>query len=629
MSVKPHIPPGEPELRHALSGSRNLLISVGVFSFFVNLLMLTGPLYMLQIYDRVLTSRSEATLVAISVLVVLLYTLSGAMDFARARVMARIGAKFQTLMDKRVFEAVLRRSISPDERTRPASGLRDLEAIQRLFSSPALFSFFDMPWTPVFVAILFLFHWMLGTAAVIGGAVLVGLTVLNQMSSKRSLVEANQMSAEAENFSESLRREAELVQGMGMRDAGLLRWRSRRDRSLEATIAASDVSGTISNISKSFRFFMQSLMLGLGAYLVLQGQLSPGMMIAGSILLGRALAPIEQGIAQWAVMQRARQGWSQLSELLEKTPVEPVRTQLPVPRAILNAEQITVVPPGEKLATLRMVSFRVDPGQAMGVIGVSGAGKSTLARVLTGIWRTASGTVRLDGAALEHYANEALGRHVGYLPQEVALFDATVAENIARLSPQPDAGKVVEAAKKAGAHEMILKLPDGYDTRITTGGGRLSGGQRQRIGLARAMYGEPVILVLDEPNSNLDSVGSDALNQAIQHMKDSSKAVIIMAHRPAAITMCDTLLLLDQGMRRAFGPRDEVLREHLRNFNQVATTIGADAQAASQPGAQAGASPGPQAATQPGSTTVTSVATSAVPQAPAAASQTSGKEVTS
>ncbi|MEL6234013.1 MAG: ATP-binding cassette domain-containing protein, partial [Pseudomonadota bacterium] len=446
------------------------------------------------------------------------------------------------------------------------------------------------------------------------------------------------MSAEAENFSESLRREAEIVQGLGMRDAGLLRWRARRDKSLDATIAASDVSGTISNISKSFRFFMQSLMLGLGAYLVLQGELSPGMMIAGSILLGRALAPIEQGIAQWAVMQRARQGWTQLSELLEKTPIEPARTQLPAPRAILNAEQITVVPPGEKLATLRMVSFRVDPGQAMGVIGVSGAGKSTLARVLTGIWRTASGTVRLDGAALEHYSNEALGRHVGYLPQEVALFDATVAENIARLSPQPDAAKVVEAAKKAGAHEMILKLPDGYDTRITTGGGRLSGGQRQRIGLARAMYGEPVILVLDEPNSNLDSLGSDALNKAIQHMKDDGKAVIIMAHRPAAITMCDTLLLLDQGMRRAFGPRDEVLREHLRNFNQVASTIGADAQPGTQPGpagdapAAASLAPtgtGPNAAPSSGpnsgpSTTVTSVASSTVTPSGQAAGPAAG-----
>lgn len=570
---------GVVELRAAMAGSRNLLWGVGIFSFFVNLLALTGSLYMLQIYDRVLASRSEATLIAISLLVIGLYALSGVLDYARARVMARIGAKFQSILDRRVFEAVLRRSIAPEERARPATGLRDLESIQRLFSSPALFSFFDMPWTPVFVGLLFLFHWMMGAAALAGGAILVFLTFLNQWTSKKPLMEATQTSAEAENFAEAIRRESELIQGLGMRDAALSRWRVKRDRSLEATIEASDTSGTLSNASKSFRYFMQSLMLGLGAWLVLRGEMSPGMMIAGSILLGRALAPIEQAIAQWSLVQRARQGWTQLAELLEKTPEEPPRTELPRPRAILEAEQITVVPPGEKVATLRMVSFRVEPGQAMGVIGVSGSGKSTLARTITGIWRPASGNVRLDGAALDQYSNASLGKHIGYLPQDVVLFDATVAENIARLSPEPDAAKVVEAAKKAGAHDMILKLPDGYDTRISAGGSRLSGGQRQRLGLARAMYGDPVLLVLDEPNSNLDSAGSDALNKAIQTMKEEGKAVIIMAHRPAAITMCDTLLLLDGGMRKAFGPRDEVLRENLKNFNQVATAIGTDARA--------------------------------------------------
>ncbi|HEU0223081.1 MAG TPA: ABC transporter transmembrane domain-containing protein, partial [Paracoccaceae bacterium] len=387
MATKPKYPSGSAELRAALAGSRKLLFGVGLFSFFANLLMLTGPLYMLQIYDRVLTSRSEATLVAISVLVVLLYALNGVLDHARARVMARIGAKFQSLLDRRVFEAVLRRSIAPDERTKPATGLRDLEAVQRLFSSPALFSFFDMPWTPVFVAILFLFHPLLGVAAVLGGAFLVFLTFLNQWSAKRPLSLATQASAESENFAESLRREAELVQGLGMRASALARWRARRDLSLQATIQAADTSGTISNISKSFRFFMQSLMLGLGAWLVLRGELSPGMMIAGSILLGRALAPVEQAIAQWSLVQRARQGWGQLAELLEKTPEEAERTQLPRPRAIMEAEQITVVPPGEKVATLRMVSFRIEQGQAMGVIGISGSGKSTLARVITGIWK--------------------------------------------------------------------------------------------------------------------------------------------------------------------------------------------------------------------------------------------------
>ncbi len=580
MAARPKFKDGFAELRSGFSGTRGLFFGIGVFSFLVNLLALTGPLYMLQVYDRVLTSRSEATLVAISVLTILLYALSAMLDYARARVLSRIGAKFQTRLDKRVFDAVLRRSVAPDERTKPASGLKDLEAVQRLFASPAPFAVFDIPWTPVFVGLLFMFHFWLGMAALAGGAIIIFLTVLNQIIAKRPLNEATMASADSENFAEALRRESELVQGLGMRDAGLLRWRAKRDRALDASITASDVSGTIGNVSKAFRYFMQSLMLGLGAWLVLQGELSGGMMIAGSILLGRALAPIEQTIGQWSLVQRARLGWTQLADLLEKTPEEPERTELPRPRALIEAEQITVVPPGEKAATLRMVSFRVEPGQAMGVIGPSAAGKSTLARVITGIWRAASGSVRLDGAALEQYSNEALGQHIGYLPQEVALFDATVAENIARLSPRPDPQKVVEAAKKAGAHDMILRLPDGYDTRIAAGGGRLSGGQRQRLGLARAMYGDPVILVLDEPNSNLDSIGSDALNRAIQTMKDDGKAVIIMAHRPAAIAMCDTLLILDGGMRKAFGPRDEVLREHLKNYNQVAPTLTGDPRAA-------------------------------------------------
>jgi ATP-binding cassette subfamily C protein len=579
MAQRPRHSSGAAELRAALAGSNRLLFAVAVFSFFVNILALTGSLYMLQVYDRVLASRSEATLVALSILVIFLFALSGMLEYSRTRVMARIGAKFQSLLDKRVFDAVLRRSIAPDERAKPATGLRDVEAIQRLFSSPALFALFDMPWVPVFIGLLFLFHWILGVAALVGGTVLVFLTFLNHWIAKQPLMDATRQSAESENFAEAVRRETELVHGLGMREFVLSRWRQRRDASLRATIEAADSSGTISNASKSFRYFLQSMMLGLGAWLVLRGEMSPGMMIAGSIILGRALAPVEQAIAQWSLVQRARQGWTQLAELLEKTPEEPERTRLPRPRAILDAEQITVIPPGEKVATLRMVSFRVEPGQAMGVIGVSGAGKSTLARVITGIWRPASGTVRLDGASLEHYSNEALGSHIGYLPQDVALFDATVAENIARLAPQPDPAKVVEAAKKAGAHEMILRLPEGYDTRIATGGGRLSGGQRQRLGLARAMYGDPVLLVLDEPNSNLDAAGSDALNRAIQTMKAEGKAVIIMAHRPAAIAMCDTLLLLDGGMRKAFGPRDEVLREHLKNFQQVAGAIGADGRA--------------------------------------------------
>lgn len=579
MSNEIATPNGSAELSKAMRKGRGLFLSVGLFSIFVNLLMLTGPIFMLQIYDRVLGSRSEATLVAMTVLVAVLYLIMGILDHARGRILARAGAAFQATMDSRVFSAVLKRSVVPADRSKPASGLRDLESVQRLLSSPALFAVFDLPWVPIFIGAIFIFHPWLGYLALAGGLLLITLTFLNQLFSRKPVGEANGMSVAADNFAESIRESGEVIQGLGMRDSVMRRWQQYRERALQAQISSSDLTGTFSTSSKTFRFFLQSAMLALGAYLVLQQELTPGAMIAGSILLGRALAPVEQAIAQWPLVIRARQGWRNLAELLEKTPPEPDRTELPRPKAIMEAQQITVVPPGEQIATLRMVSFRIEPGQALGVIGPSGAGKSTLARAILGIWRPASGKVRLDGASLDNYDPDTLGQYIGYLPQDVTLFNGTIAENIARMSSQPDPAKVVEAAKKAAAHDMILKFPDGYDTMISGGSGRLSGGQKQRIGLARAMYGDPVILVLDEPNANLDSVGSEALNTAIRQMKEEGRSVIIMAHRPAAIAECDLILYIDQGMRKAFGPRDDVLREQLQNYNQVAKSINKDGQA--------------------------------------------------
>ncbi|MEO0683135.1 MAG: type I secretion system permease/ATPase, partial [Pseudomonadota bacterium] len=432
----------------------------------------------------------------------------------------------------------------------------------------------DAPWTPLFLLAIFTFHWMLGVLAVVGGLILIALTWANQYTSKELQLDANIASAQSESFTEAVRREGEVVQGLGMRGAVLARWNELRGKSLEKTISASDRTGVFSTASKTIRFFLQSMMLGLGAYLAVLGEVTPGVMIAGSILMGRALAPIEQAIGQWALVQRAQQGWKSLIELLEKTPIEADKTQLPVPRSILEAQQVTVVAPGEQTAAIRMVSFRMEPGQAMGVIGPSASGKSTLAKAVAGIWRPASGVVRLDGAALDQYSDAVLGQHIGYLPQEISLFDGTVAENIARLSLQPDSEMVVEAAKRAGAHDLILGLPDGYDTPVAAGGGKLSGGQRQRIGLARALYGDPAIVVLDEPNSNLDASGSDALNAAISDLKSRGKGVIIMAHRPAAIAQCDLILMMEDGVRKAFGPKDEVLREHVRNYPQVVAQPG-------------------------------------------------------
>lgn len=559
---------GVAELRRARSESRSLYWLVGVFSLFANLLMLTGPLYMLSVYDRVLGSRSEATLLALSLLVLFLYGVMGILDYTRSRIMARVGARFQMRLDRRVFDAVVRKSaVAPDLQTQ--SGLADLESVQRFLTSPVLIAFFDLPWTPIFMAGIFMFHPMLGWLAVGGGVVLIAIAFLNQWLSREPQLRAGIAGQQAGSMSDQIRIEAEMVQAMGMRDAAFTRWSKTRGRALKEQIAATDVGGTFTSMTKTLRLFLQSAMLGLGAYLVLQNEMTAGAMIAGSILLGRALAPIEMMLNQWPVVQRASKGWNNLAELLGTVQPEQPRTALPKPKARLVAKSLTVVPPGEKQASLRGLNFELKPGEALGVIGPSGAGKSTLARCVTGVWRPAGGTIRLDSAALDQYDPDVLGQHIGYLPQRVQLFDGTIAENIARLAETPDAAAVVAAAKKADAHEMILEFPEGYDTRINSGQQRLSGGQIQRIGLARALYADPVIMVLDEPNSNLDNDGTEALNRAIRAMKADGRSIMIMAHRPSAIEECEMLLILDQGMRVAFGPKDEVLRSNVQNHQQI------------------------------------------------------------
>ena len=560
---------GAAELRAVRAESRGLMWAAALFSVFVNILMLTGPLYMLQIYDRVLGSRSESTLVAMTALMAFLFAMMGVLDYARGRVLARIGAGFQARLDRRVFSAVLRREASnPGGPGRSANALRDLEAVQRLLSSPVFTAVFDIPWTPIFLAGIAIFHPWLGMLALGGGAVLILVTVLNQMLTAGPVRNANLASMQADRWAEQVRTEAEMVRALGMSDAAFDRWHEARRRALDDTILSADRAGQFSAISKTLRMFLQSAMLGMGAYLVLHGELSAGAMIAGSILLGRALAPVDLAIGQWSTVQRARQGWQGLVELLGEVPSDPPRTQLPRPAGHLRAENLTVLPPGQSQASLRMVNFELQPGEAMGVIGPSGAGKSTLARCLTGVWKPAGGKIRLDGASLDQFEPAVLGQHVGYLPQRVQLFDGTIAENIAGLA-KPDDAQVVSAAKKAAAHEMILELPEGYDTRVSGGGGMLSGGQMQRIGLARAMYGDPVVLVLDEPNSNLDNEGSRALNLAVSEKKASGGVVLIMAHRPSAITECEMLLVLDHGMVKAFGPRDEVLEQTVKNSRQI------------------------------------------------------------
>ena len=568
---------GASELAGVRAESRSLYMSVGLFSVFVNLLMLTGPIFMLQVYDRVLGSQSEETLLALVILVVFLYAAMGLLDWIRARVSSRIAARFQARLDRRTFEAVLDQS-AQRERGRgaaaPSTALRELESVRQFIASPVLLALFDLPFTPLFLAGIFLFHVELGLLAVLGGLVLVGVTVANSLTTKGPQLEAARDAQTADRWADHIQRDAETVRSLGMRGAAFDRWIEARSRALERGLNATDRTGGYTTLTKTWRLFLQSAMLGLGAWLVLRGELTPGAMIAGSILLGRALAPIELVVGQWALVQRAHKGWGTLSDLLGRTRPPAPRTALPRPEARLDAESLTVIPPGEQAATLRMLNFTLPPGHALGVIGPSGAGKSTLARALTGVWPPAGGRVRLGRAALDQYDPDVLGHLIGYLPQTVTLFEGTIAQNIARLSEQPDPQAVVAAARKAAAHEMIVELPDGYDTRLEAGGGRLSGGQIQRIGLARALYGDPVLLVLDEPNSNLDNAGSEALNEAIRGAKADQRSVIIMAHRPAAIAECDLLLVLEGGMRRAFGPRDEVLRETVTNHREVAQTRG-------------------------------------------------------
>lgn len=563
---------GREELRSARAESRGLYWFVAVFSFFVNLLMLTGPLYMLQVYDRVLGSRSQETLLALSLLAAFLYATMGILDFTRGRVMARVGARFQDRLDRRVFEAALKKNSPNALQSVAATAHRDLESVQRLMISPALMALFDIPWTPVFLAGISLFHPWLGMLAVGGGTGLILISLLNQITSRRPLLKSNVASFRSDTISDQLRSESEMIQSLGMRGAAFDRWQVARAEALRETVNASDTAGTFASLTKTLRLFLQSAMLGLGAYLVLRNELTPGAMIAASILLGRALSPIEQAIGQWPVVQRAMKGWNNLAELLSEVPVEQPRTPLPIPKARLEVHGITVIPPGMQQAAIRGVSFSVQPGQAIGIIGPSGSGKTTLARAITGVWRAAAGKLRLDGATLDQYEPDVLGQHIGYLPQRVQLFDGTIAENIARLSLKPDPQMVVQAAQKAAAHEMILKLPDGYDTRVSANGSLLSGGQLQRIGLARALFGAPVILVLDEPNSNLDNEGSEALNTAIRNMKSEGKSVLIMAHRPAAIKECDTLLVLKEGVAAAFGPRDDVLKATVSNHAAIKAT---------------------------------------------------------
>ncbi|UWP87854.1 type I secretion system permease/ATPase [Aliiroseovarius crassostreae] len=561
------------QLSLALAKSRGLIRLAFFFSIFTNLLMLTGPLFMLQVYDRVLGSRSEETLVALVTLVTLLFALYGLLDFARGRLMARVGARFQALIGPRAFDALLETHAFKPADAHPKASLQDVDAIRTLYTSPVLLALFDLPWTPVFLAAIFIFHPLLGWLATTGGAILVVTALLNQLLTHGKVQEAQTRSSSANSFAAQALNSAQFAWAQGMGRVLGQRWRQKQDEALGKTIRVNDLTGSLTSFTKAFRFFLQSAMLGLGALLVLQNELTAGAMIAGSILLGRALAPIEQGLPQWPVVQRARSSWRNLSALLHSLPRHAEPTRLPPPSASLNARDIGLMVQGREKPVLRNITFYVAPGEALGIIGKSGSGKTTLARVLLGLVVPTAGEVRIGGATLPQYGPDRLGELIGYLPQEIQFFEGTITENIARMSLDPVAELVVDAAQKARVHDVILELPNGYDTRIGPMDTKLSGGQKQRLALARALYGNPIILVLDEPNSALDAEGSEALNAAIADMKANEKAIVVMTHRPRAIAQCDQLVVLEKGQVARYGPRDEVIQSMIKNADNVHKAI--------------------------------------------------------
>lgn len=553
------------------AGTGRALTSALIFSVFANLLMLTGPLFMLQVYDRVLASRSEETLVALSGLVMILYLFYGLLEFARGRVMVHVGARIQTSLSDAVFRAVIDHAANRRDTARDSLG--DLDALRTFFGAPVALALADIPWTPLFIFVIFIFHPTLGWVALAGASVLITATLINQVLTRRKNETATALNAKAEGFARQVEIGADVIRAQGMAPAILDRWQRLQTGALNQAINANDWTGSFSAFAKAFRLFLQSAMLALGAFLVLRSEITAGAMIATSIVLGRALAPIDMGLAGWPLTQRARLAWRNLSERFNDAARDTETFTLPAPQARLSIKDLSVATERGQAPILKRISLDIGPGEAWGIIGRSGGGKSTLARSIVGLTPPILGEIRLDGAALDQYGADQLGQHIGYLPQDVYLFDATVAENIAQMVDTPDDAKVIAAARKAGIHHIILSLPEGYATRIGGANRHLSGGQRQRIALARALYNDPVLLVLDEPNSALDADGSEALNAVIADMKGRGRSVIVMTHRPTALSGCDSLVILDQGTITAAGPRDDIIRSMMKNGDHLQRTL--------------------------------------------------------
>ena len=548
------------EVVAALKGCRSSFGGVAVFSACINVLSLTGSLYMLQISDRVMASRSISTLVFLSLLAFAAYILLGMLDALRCRMLARLGAKFSEQLMGRVFTAGTMLALNGMRPAAATQAIRDLDQVQRFLSSSGPTAFFDMPFMPIFFIVAFLMHPVFGGLIVVGGVIIIVLSVMTETRTRQPTLSATISGAVRHSIAESSFRNAEALKAMGMTDNFARTFVAANGRFASHSLDGSDAASGIGSMAKVFRGILQSAVLGVGAYLAIAGEVSSGAMIAASILTARALAPVEVAVAHWRSLVASRQGFGRLRKLLSELKRSTPRMEFPPPCRTLEVEGIYAVAPGGEKPIIQNLSFGMKAGQGLAIIGPSASGKSTLARTLIGVWPAARGRVCLDGASIDQWDPAKLGWHVGYLPQDVELFDGSIAENIGRFDAEAQPHDILEAAREACAHEMILRLPQGYETRVGDGGAALSAGQRQRIGLARALYGRPFLVVLDEPNSNLDSEGEDALVEAIVRVRQRGGIVVVVTHRPTALTGVDLVAVMIAGRLKAFGPKQQVMQ---------------------------------------------------------------------
>jgi PrtD family type I secretion system ABC transporter len=559
---QPHAP--QSELAAALAACRGAFIGTAAISGMSNILQLTGSLFMLEVYDRVLPSRSVPTLIGLLALITFLFAALGVLDAVRSRILARIGGALDEQLSGRVYDTLVRLPLRIGGRSEGNQPLRDLDAIRAYLSSLGPVALFDLPWMPLYLAICFAFHPLIGVTALAGALILIVLTVLTEISLRAPNKAATEAAILRNGLAEASRRNAEALTAMGMVGRMAQRWGDANQRYMASQGRAADVSSSLGSISKVLRMLLQSVVLAVGAYLVIHQEASGGIIIASSILSARALAPVDLAISNWRGLTAARSAWGRLNKLLAALPARVAPMALQAPTHRLAVENVTGAPPGTQKIIVQDIAFKLEAGQGLGIIGPSGSGKSSLARLLVGVWQPVRGSVRIDGAALDQWSPDALGAHIGYLPQDVELLAGTVAQNIARFEAEPDTEAVIAAAKAVGVHDMVVRLPGGYDTQVGEQGASLSAGQAQRVALARAVYRDPFLVVLDEPNSHLDAEGDEALTRAILGVRERKGIVVVIAHRPSAIAGVDQIMVMNQGKAQAMGPKDEILAKALQ-----------------------------------------------------------------